>query len=862
MTLRAPLLACWLVLLAVLVPPARAQAPEVTGPFIRTSAAPHVFTQDLRNLPRVRPFRDGDPVRVIEDLVEDVRRQIGGPGSQAPALSASAAPQTQERDVRDLPRVPPLRPGDPVREVQDLRETEGPRGSLLPQAGAAGVRDATSAPAGLSASPQFLGGFDGIPATGWLPPDTVGDVGPKHYVQAVNIAFAVYDKTGTLLAGPAAINSLWSGFGGPCETLNNGDPVVRYDHLADRWLVSQFALPGGSAGLHECIAISRTGDPVSGGWFLYDFPTVDGATGNSVFPDYPKIGVWPDAYYMGTQRGFPGSGLDVWAFERADMLGGNPAQLVQFSVPAPSLFLLPSDLDGPEPPAGTPNFFGRQVDGDRFGGTDRFEVFAFAVNWGTPAASSFSLAASLPTTPFDSMLCSGGLIGTCIPQPGTAQRLESLTVWPMWRLQYRNFGTHETLLTNHTVDVDGRDRAGIRWYELRRPPAGAWSIFQQGTHSPDAIHRWMGSVASDHDANIALAYSVSSDRIFPGLRYAGRLVADPPGTMQAEVNLIAGGGSQTHGSSRWGNYSTLDVDPVDDCTFWYTSEYYPTTSLANWRTRISSFKNPACGQGRATFEYAAKLICGVQKDPKEMRLARGFYATTINVHNPQREDTTFFKKLALTIPPGRQRPGKVIPIATDKLGPDEALAVDCEDLRRRLFNGTLPAPYIEGFVVIQSPQSLDVTAVYSTAALNREGIAESHSSVHVEQIRERTVKVGPPGGKPDLIVKDIDMSTLKVSCPGGGGTCVSTVQVTIANIGTADAGPFTTRTRFDPAQAVAASSSFGGLAAGASQSFMVTTPPGGNCFDPDCTICAFVDDGLSVPESNEGNNELCRTKSG
>jgi hypothetical protein len=284
----------------------------------------------------------------------------------------------------------------------------------------------------------------------------------------VNTVFAIYDKQGNLLAGPSPINTLWSGFGGPCETENNGDPIVRYDHLADRWLLSQFALPGPD--LHECIAISRTADPVTGGWFLYAFPTVD-ANGNPVFPDYPKIGVWPDGYYMGTQRGFPNGGLDVWVFERDKMLNGAPAAMVQFSVPAPSLFLMPSDLDGPPPPAGTPNFFARQVDGDRFGGGgDRVEIFAFSVNWATPASSTFTQVASLPTAPFDSVLCSATLLGACIPQPGTPRRLETLTVWPMWRLQYRNFGTHEAMVFNHTVDADGQDHAGIRWYELRRPP--------------------------------------------------------------------------------------------------------------------------------------------------------------------------------------------------------------------------------------------------------------------------------------------------------------------------------------------------------------------------------------------------------
>jgi hypothetical protein len=634
---------------------------------------------------------------------------------------------------------PTWREGDPVRTVEDL--VEDAEGRTEPVRGPSALRafapPATAPVAGVD--------FEGIPATGVLPPDTVGDVGPNHYIQVVNSAFSIYDKSGNLLAGPALINALWSGFGGPCETLNNGDPIVRYDHLADRWLMSQFALPGGTQGFFECIAISRTSDPVAGGWFLYAFPTTDGATGNPVFPDYPKVGVWPDAYYMGTQRGFPNGGLDVWAFERDQMLVGAPAALVQFSIPAPSLFLMPSDLDGPPPPAGTPNFFLRQVDGQRFGGNDRLEVFAFSVNWANPATSTFVQVSSLATDPFDSVLCSATLLGACIPQPGVSQRLETLTVWPMWPLQFRNFGTHEGMVINHTVDANGNDLAGIRWYELRRTSGGAWSIFQQGTYAPDREHRWMGSIAMDQDGNIGLGYSVSSGDVFPSIRRTGRLASDPPGMMtQAEATIINGSGAQTHASSRWGNYSTMSVDPADNCTFWYTTEYYETTSTAGWQTRVASFRNPECGVDgpeEPTFEYAAKLVCGLQRDPRGMRLVRGFYGTAVNIHNPSDEPVAFRKKLALTFPPEEQQPGEIIPIAEHKLGPDEALEVDCEDVLKEVFNGQFPTSYIKGFVVVQSADRLDVAAVYTTAGLDREGEIESVTSIDVESILGR--KKGP-----------------------------------------------------------------------------------------------------------------------
>jgi hypothetical protein len=341
----------------------------------------------------------------------------------------------------------------------------------------------------------------------------------------------------------------------------------------------------------QCIAISRGADPTTGGWFLYAFRTRD-AAGNAVTPDYPKIGVWPDGYYMSTQRGFPSSGMDVWVFERDKMLAGQPARQVQFAVAAPSIVLQPSDLDGQAPPAGTPNFFLRQVDGERFTGQDRVEIFSLSVNWANPAASTFQLTSTLPTAAFDSVLCNSSLGGTCIPQPGTARRLQTLSVWPMYRAQYRNLGTHEVLLLNHSVDATGQDLAGIRWYELRRPHGGTWSIFQQGTHNPDAVNRWMGSMAMDAAGDIAVAYSVSSGQTAPGIRVATRRASDALGTLGPEATIQAGGGSQTDSSSRWGDYGSMDVDPVRPCVFWFTTLYYETTSSAGWHTRIAEVFPP------------------------------------------------------------------------------------------------------------------------------------------------------------------------------------------------------------------------------------------------------------------------------
>jgi uncharacterized repeat protein (TIGR01451 family) len=443
--------------------------------------------------------------------------------------------------------------------------------------------------------PSPIQSFEGVSnLNAVLPPDTNGDVGPNHYVQWVNISFAIWDKTGTLLYGPAAGNTLWSGFGAPCETSNDGDPIVQYDQLADRWLMTQFALPNYPSGpFYQCIAVSQTGDP-TGAWYRYSF-----LVSSTKMNDYPKFGVWPDGYYMSVnQFNTNGSwgGAGAFVFERDKMLAGQAAQMVYFDLFSvdPNLGgMLPSDLDGSiSPPAGSPNFF-VNFDDDGWGyPADQIEVWRFHVDWSTPANSTFTGPTLLATAAFDSNMCSYSL--NCIPQPGTTRKVDALSDRLMYRLAYRNFGTHESLVVNHTVDVDGTNHAGIRWYEVR-DPGGVPTIYQQGTFAPDANHRWMGSMAMDGAGDIAVGYSVSSSTLSPSIRYAGRLPGDPLGVLtQGESELIAGTGSQTHSASRWGDYSMLAVDPTDDCTFWYTQEYYAVTSSMGWKTRIGSFKFPTC----------------------------------------------------------------------------------------------------------------------------------------------------------------------------------------------------------------------------------------------------------------------------
>ncbi len=435
--------------------------------------------------------------------------------------------------------------------------------------------------------------FEGIGnVNGVLPPDTVGDVGPNHYVQMVNLSYQVWDKSGTSLLGPLASNTIWAALPADniCRVNNDGDPIVLYDQAADRWLLSQFALDfNGSNGFHQCIAISETGDP-TGAFYLYDFKISD-----TKMNDYPHFGIWPDGYYLGVNQfdgaSFAWAGQVAVAFERDKMLQGLPAQMVYFDDPDPSLgAMLPADWDGATPPpAGSPNLF-VQLGGDNAS----LDIWAFHVDWTTPANSTFTSLVSPAVAPFDSDLC--GFSRNCIPQPG-GTALDSLAGRLMYRVQYRNFGSYQAMVANHTVDADGADKAGVRWYELRNSGSG-WAVANQGTYAPDGDNRWMGSAAMDAQGNIAIGYSVSSTTTHPSIRYTGRLASDPANTLpQGEATLIAGGGSQGHSSGRWGDYSSMSVDPVDDCTFWYTQEYYVADSSADWQTRIGSFKYPGCTTG-------------------------------------------------------------------------------------------------------------------------------------------------------------------------------------------------------------------------------------------------------------------------
>jgi hypothetical protein len=432
------------------------------------------------------------------------------------------------------------------------------------------------------------------------PPDPNGEVGPNHYVEMVNLVFAVYAKSGARVLGPLTLGTLWDGFALDDCTDLSGDPVVVYDQLANRWILTQFTTRGPI--YYNCVAISATGDP-TGAYYRYAFST------GVNFPDYPKYGVWPNAYFLSTREFAPDdsfAGDGAYALERRAMLRGDPsARAVQFMLPPgnarylPGDGLLPSDLDGSaRPPDGSPNYFvGTMDDGGPYGATfDGLNIFSFSVTWSANPSGTFGLTAQLPVAAFDSIFPCAPTSRSCIPQPQTGNKVDILSYRqrPTFRLAYRNFGTYEALVTNQSVEARP-GIAGVRWYEIRRT-AGVFSVHQQGTYAPaDGVHRWMGSAAMDRLGNLALGYSVSNaDTVFPGIRYTGRLAGDPLGEMTlGEAVLIDGAGSQRV-SARWGDYTDLTVDPTDDCTFWYVNEYYQRSSQRGWQTRIGSFRLPGC----------------------------------------------------------------------------------------------------------------------------------------------------------------------------------------------------------------------------------------------------------------------------
>ncbi|MGR8997988.1 MAG: hypothetical protein ACU88J_02945 [Gammaproteobacteria bacterium] len=539
-----------------------------------------VFSTVLSSLSFAGPAAtppDPNIIRGAEVVETVIPSEFNGDLSSLPHVHAPLSGQAIEINPRQQHGGPTVFPPPAFPQLDPLLQSLGRASSLT----LSPLRSRSS-----FAIPKL--NFEGQGFSGFAPPDPVGDVGPRHYIQMINgptgsASFMIYTKSGRVLAPQTALQTLATS--GACAT-GRGDPIVLYDPLADRWLMSEMA----NTLTDLCVYISKTNDPVKGGWWIYDFTTPE-------LTDYPKYAVWPDAYYVSSNESSPAA----YALDREKMLAGLPATSLRFTAPFLPVFgfqaLTPADLDGrTPPPAGAPGYFIRQVDDElhynAFTANDYLEIWTFHADFAAPANSTFTKLPNVPVADFDSDLCGVNFVG-CIPQPGTFTLLDPIREIVMWRVQYRNFAGSEKLVGNFVVDVnDFDDHAGIRWFELNKTAPADWSLAQQGTHSPDSAGRWMGSIAMDGCQNIALGYSISSESVFPSIRYAGRMASDDPGTLpQSENSIVAGLSSQTS-SIRWGDYSSMNVDPADDRTFWYTNEYI--LSNGSWATRIATFKFPRC----------------------------------------------------------------------------------------------------------------------------------------------------------------------------------------------------------------------------------------------------------------------------
>ena len=512
------------------------------------------------------------------------------PGTKIPSIEI----RRSIKNVTSRPLLQIARPSTPFPGEREIEMEKGPDAFRSPGPLRPDPARQTRAGGGM---PGPILNFEGVSNVNSVQPaDTTMAIGPDHVFQWVNLSFQVFDKAGTPLAGPFDGNTLFTDLGGDCAEINGGDVIVLYDQFADRWILTQLA-PAifGADGNHQCFAVSTSGDPL-GSYYLYDYLYGDSLN------DYPKFGMWPDAYYM-TAREFGGKGgftMTVTALDRTAMLNGEAFTAIFVSLNNGSFDgLLPADLDGPNPPPGTvfnadgtaaasPEQILLGVDPPGVAGPEAvIHMYKMHPDFETPANSTFTGPVDFPIAPYNPVP-----FFDPVPQPDPGAGIESLG-WILYRLPYRNFGTHESIALYH----DAKDESGRvlpRWYEFR-DPYGEPIVYQQGTYGPDdGVNRWMGSVALDGNGNLAVGYSVSDDtETFPGIRYAGRLASDPLNELsQGEAELIAGSGAFQ--GVRWGDYSTMDVDPVDDCTFWYTTMYIGNPGLSNWQTRLGSFKFPSC----------------------------------------------------------------------------------------------------------------------------------------------------------------------------------------------------------------------------------------------------------------------------
>lgn len=497
----------------------------------------------------------------------------------------------------------------PARQVMPLRLVTPAMRGQLPNSALRGAAPAFALQSGPGAvTPQVNTGgtlvnVEGIPSDMTVaPPDPVGAVGETQYVQWVNNRLAVFDKaTGAMILGPLPGNALFAGMTGSpgadaCRESNWGDPMVVYDKLAKRWLLTQFGWnPDNTATgpYYQCIAVSTSPD-ATGSYYRYAWD-IRNSAGQVVFNDYPKVSVWPDAFYFTWvlfQSPITGGYLGPRAcgVDRAVMLAGGAPTARCYDFGTAYGPILPADLDGTmAPPAGSPNYM-LSLDFGADGTGDHLFMWRFSFTNAT-----VSDAITIPVAPF-TIACPSLFGGPCVTQPPPGEPLDALGDRLMFRNAYRNFGNREAMVVNHSVQQPGAPTdgpVGVRWYEIRNP-AGAVGVYQQGTWAPDSLNRWMGSIAMDRMGNIALGYSVSGPKTFPGVRYTGRLRSEPMGRLEPEAVIVNGGGVQVDTFNRWGDYSAMTPDPTNDCNFWYTQEYIAETGSFNWRTRIAAFRFGNC----------------------------------------------------------------------------------------------------------------------------------------------------------------------------------------------------------------------------------------------------------------------------
>lgn len=441
--------------------------------------------------------------------------------------------------------------------------------------------------------------FDVFPYNGVTPPDPSGDAGLDRYVSSTNgpnntggTRLAVYDKNGTVIAPLVSFNSLGTQGGG------SGDPIVLWDERSSRWFIAEMSTSPRSIRIY----VSQTTNPI-GTYFQYIIPTPQSAQN---FPDYPKFGFWNDKLIMTSNEARVNASnpadaaRNVYVFDRAAMVAGNAITPVSFWTDRPSGFTLqntvPADVDGTlNPDAGSKPLLFRHRDDEINPGSpdntkDFIEYWELDVNFSNPAASVMTGPLRINVSEFDSHLCSLGIVG-CFAQPGTSTRLHAINQMLMYRVQYRRFASHESIVMNWVTDVNGADRGGIRWCEIRRTGTD-WFLYQEGTFAPnDGLNRWMGTIAQDKNGNIALGYAVGSGSKFPSLRITGRQANDPLGIMTEPETEVATG---TNGSTqeRWGDYFHMSVDPVNDENFWLNGMY--STGGVLWRTRVANFKFNTC----------------------------------------------------------------------------------------------------------------------------------------------------------------------------------------------------------------------------------------------------------------------------